>query len=174
MIPTSGGNNWGTSRLSPCFHNAVAHVFVWNGETGKLADKGSFLARTEPSDTDRFPTTAAGGYEATLTQHNGHAALRLQPTDRIPITNGANPAHPDRDYATGILVHIAGLDNATGMTRAGGGISEGCVLVCRSQYSGFLDAVGATANPPQRHFGVMLSANPNMQSGVEKEDDDLP
>ncbi len=153
-------------------YNALATVVVSNLDTGKTTDAGTFLTRTEPSDTDRFPTAAAGGYDATLTTHSGRLALRLQPTNHIPIVNDVNPAHPDRDYASGILVHISGLNNLTGMTRAGGGVSEGCQLICRSQFDDFLTATGANADPPQRHFGVIISTTPNMQPGVEREDDE--
>ena len=153
-------------------YNATAMVVVSNLATGKTTNAGTFLARTEPSDTDRFPTAAAGGYNATLTTHSGHLAIRLQPTNHIPIVNDVNPAHPDRDYASGILVHISGLNNFTGMTRAGGGVSEGCQLICRSQYDDFLSATGLSADPPQRHFSVIISTTPNMQPGVEREDDE--
>jgi RHS repeat-associated protein len=155
-------------------YNAIASVTVTNLKSGEVVNKGDFLARTVPSDEGRFPTAAAGGYSATLTEHNGQLALRLQPTGHIPIENDVNPAHPERDYASGILVHISGLDNYTGMTRAGGGVSEGCQLVCRSQYSDFLGAVGATADPPQRTFGVIIGTTPNMKPGVEEEDDIQP
>jgi RHS repeat-associated protein len=153
-------------------YNATATVLVTNKETGTTTNAGTFLARTVPSDTDMFPTTAAGGYIATATTHNGHTALRLQPSDHIPILNEVNPAHPERDYATGILVHIAGKDNYTGLLRdAEHGVSEGCILVCRTQFSDFLSATGADPSVRNQQFRVLLATDANMQPGVQKEDD---
>ena len=56
---------------------------VTNKEAGTTTNAGTFLARTEPPDTGKFPTTAANGYHASLAQHNGHLALRLLPTDHV-------------------------------------------------------------------------------------------
>ena len=141
-------------------------MVVTNTETGKTVFAGEFLARTEPSDTSKYPTVAAGSYSGTLTEHSGHLAIRLQPTAHIPIVNGTNPATGKPD-AAGILIHIGAANNLTGMVhnRAGAVVptSAGCQLICSSQYTDFQRATGMipSAGPPQQHFGVVLGATPN-------------
>jgi hypothetical protein len=43
------------------------------------------------------------------------------------------------------------------------GISEGCQLVCTSQYNGFLRAIGVEdqQGPPQQHFTVNVNTTEN-------------
>ncbi len=76
------------------------------------------------------------------------------------------------DHATGILVHMGGLGNWAGNgsqeeTRKGirtmRAVSEGCQLVCSSQYGAFLHATGARpdAGTPQRHFTVTINTKEN-------------
>ncbi len=76
-------------------YNATATVSI-NGIA-----VGSFLAETTPSDSDNFATLANGTYSATLTNHNGKSALRLQPSDNLPVVGGTDPA-TDEDHASGI------------------------------------------------------------------------
>jgi RHS repeat-associated protein len=137
-------------------YNAVAVVSV-NGKQG-----GTFLVKTTPS-ADRFATLANGTYSATLTTHSGHPALRLQPTTAVP-TALANPSRQDGAWlAQGILVHRAGVDNFTGIGRNGRAVSEGCQVVCTSQYPDFLRATGINpeAGSPQRHFTVDVFTEQN-------------
>jgi hypothetical protein len=135
-------------------YNAAAAVSV-NGK-----EVGTFLVKTTPSDSSRSGTLAAGVYEGTAATHNGHSAIRLQPTDNLP-TSGANPAHGGAWFAQGILVHPAGVNNFTGVGRDGRAVSEGCQVVCTSQYGNFMNATGMSASPPQRHFTVDVDASEN-------------
>jgi RHS repeat-associated protein len=141
-------------------YNAIATVKV-NGEVA-----GTFLAKTTPSDSNRFATIAAGTYDATLTTHSGHPAIRLQPTDHIP-TVGPNPSRTDgADFATGILVHLSGGGNITGFDSANKAISKGCQVIPRSQFDDFMDATGMTpsdGSAPQGHFTVTVDTPSNRQ-----------
>jgi RHS repeat-associated protein len=134
-------------------YNAIATVKV-NGEVA-----GTFLAKTTPSDSNRFATALAGTYPATLTTHSGQFALRLQPTTNIP-TEGPNPSRPDgASFATGILVHQSGIGNFTGIGRDGRAVSEGCQIIPRSQFGDFMGATGMTTDDgtnPQHHFTVTV------------------
>jgi hypothetical protein len=136
-------------------YNATAVVSV-NGK-----DVGTFLVKTTPSDSSTAGTLAAGTYSGTLTTHNGHSAIRLQPTNNLP-TNGPNPAHGGAWMAQGILVHRAGVNNFTGVGRDGRPVSAGCQVVCTSQYGDFMNATGMSASPPQRNFTVDVGTRANM------------
>jgi RHS repeat-associated protein len=140
-------------------YNATATVSV----NGTIV--GTFLARTIPSDSDRFATIQNGTYSAVLGMHNGNPALRLNNGGAIPVVGGIDPA-TGADYADGILVHISGLNNFTGTFKRNGqehGVSEGCQLICRSQYGGFLRDTGIKpdAGTPQRHFTVTVNTQEN-------------
>ena len=143
-------------------YNATATVRV----NGKVV--GVFLAKTTPTDGGKYPTVANGTYSGTLTEHDGHYAIRLQPTSRIPIINGSNPAHPSEGrFAQGILVHISAANNLTGMVHNGLGQlvpdSMGCTVVCSSQYPSFerVTGMGPVAGPPQKAFTVVLDTQQN-------------
>ena len=146
-------------------YNATATVSV----NGKVV--GTFLAKTTPSDSDNYPTIQNGTYSATLTTHNGEVAIRLQPTQHIPIINDSNPATGKPD-ASGILVHIAAGGNLTGMVhslRTGEIVptSAGCQLICTSQYTDFISATGmynrygTPGSPAQQHFNVVVDTEEN-------------
>jgi len=140
-------------------YNATATVSV----NGKVV--GTFLSRTTPSDGDRFATIQNGTYSATLTTHSGNPALRLNGGGAIPVVGNYDPA-TRADHADGILVHLSGLGNFTGTFVRDGevhGVSEGCQLVCRSQYGEFLRDTGVTpdAGAPQRHFTVTVDTQEN-------------
>lgn len=124
-------------------YNATAVVNV-NGK-----DVGTFLIKTTPSDSNKSGTLSAGVYSGTLTEHSGHLAIRIQPTTDLPTT-GPNPQQHGAWMAQGDLIHRAGVGNFTGVGRDGRAVSEGCLVVCTSQFSSFEDATGMSANPPQR------------------------
>jgi RHS repeat-associated protein len=135
-------------------YNATAVVNV-NGK-----DVGTFLIKTTPSDSSSGAPLAAGVYGGSLTEHNGHLAIRIQPTDNLP-TNGANPGQHGAWFAQGDLVHQAGIGNFTGVGHDGRAVSNGCLVVCTSQFSDFSDATGMSATPPQRHFTIDVDAGAN-------------
>jgi len=135
-------------------YNASAVVNV-NGK-----DVGTFLIKTTPSDSNSGAPLAAGVYGGTLTDHNGHLAIRIQPTDNLP-TNGANPGQHGGWFAQGDLVHQAGIGNFTGVGHDGRAVSNGCLVVCTSQFGDFEGAAGMNATPPQRHFTIDVDAGAN-------------
>lgn len=139
-------------------YNATAVVTVNGKETG------TFLVKTTPSDANNSATVANGTYSATLTTHGNDVAIRLQPTNAIQ-TIGPNPSRSDgRSIAQGILVHRAGVGNFTGVGRDGRAVSQGCQVVCTSQYPDFKSATGMDpiAGPPQQHFTVDIYTQENM------------
>jgi hypothetical protein len=139
-------------------YNATAVVSV-NGK-----EAGTFLVKTTPSDSSKSATIANGTYSGTLTEHSGQLAIRLQPTNAIP-TIGPNPSRSDgASIAQGILVHQSGLGNFTGVGHDGRAVSEGCQVVCRSQYADFMNATGmrpADGSAPQTHFTVTVNTQEN-------------
>jgi len=148
-------------------YNATGVVSVNGKQTG------TFLVKTTPSDSSQYATLAAGTYSGTLTTHSGQLAIRLQPTSAIP-TDGPNPSRGDGAWlATGILVHQAGINNLTGIGRNGRAVSEGCQVVCTSQYTAFEGATGMTARPPQGHFTVNVWTGEN-DIGTTKWGSELP
>lgn len=138
-------------------YNATATVIV----NGKVT--GAYLVKTTPSNSSQSATVANGTYEATLTTHSGQLAIRLQPTDAIP-TIGPNPSRRDgASIAQGILIHRAGINNFTGVGRDGRAVSNGCQVVCRTEYRNFLHTTGMVpdAGAPQRHFTVSIDTSEN-------------
>lgn len=140
-------------------YNATATITV----NGKIT--GTYLIKTTPSNSTRSATVANGTYNATLTTHSGKLAVRLQPTNAVP-TIGPNPSRRDgASIAQGILIHVAGINNFTGVGRDGRAVSNGCLVVCRTEYGNFLHSTGMTpdAGAPQRHFTVFIDATENEQ-----------
>jgi RHS repeat-associated protein len=138
-------------------YNATATVSV-NGK-----EAGTFLVKTTPSDPKAAATIANGTYSATLTTHGNDIAIRLQPTNNIP-TIGPNSSRNDgASMATGILIHKAGINNFTGVGHDGRAVSEGCQVVCTSQFGAFKGATGMapSAGAPQHHFTVVLNTQEN-------------
>jgi len=143
-------------------YNATAVVSVNSVEVG------TFLARTVPSDSDSYPTVANGAYSATFEWHGKDPAIRLQPSDNIPVVGDIDPA-TNADHATGILIHPSGQISKdvplgyTGMTRAGTGVSEGCQLICRSAYGLFGQLTGITPDTGarQKRFTVVIDTDEN-------------
>jgi hypothetical protein len=136
-------------------YNATAVV----GVNGK--DVGTFLIKTTPSDSNKSGTLSAGVYDGTLTEHSSHLAIRIQPTGDLPTT-GPNPQQHGAWFAMGDLVR-AGIGNFTGLGHDGRAVSEGCLVVCTSQFVDFEAATGMSANPPQRHFTIDLDASQNQK-----------
>ncbi len=143
-------------------YNATANVTV----NGKKA--GTFLASTVPSSS-KYATLRNGTYTGTYGVHDGHAAIRINGGGRVSVVGGPDPA-TGKPYATGILVHIAGIPTrghplgGTGMTSNHRPISAGCQLVCSIQYHKFEQASGLlspNASPPQRHFTVIVDTAEN-------------
>ena len=156
-------NDQFTSVKNQQNYNATAVVTVTDTATGQTTAAGIFLVKTTPSDPSSAATIANGTYSATLTSHNGRPALRLQPTNAIPAI-GPNPSRSDGAWiAQGILVHVAGVGNFTGVGSDGRAVSKGCQVVCTSQYGDFLHATGIRPDEgsPQRHFTVTLNTEGN-------------
>ena len=105
-------------------------------------NKEMFDASTMPSDPQKFATVPSGLYHAKVGKHQGkYDALRLFDTNnnrRIAL-GGKNPRHPERDYAEGINIHKAGINNYTGVTKNGSGVSEGCFLIDRNKWNDFIN-----------------------------------
>jgi len=58
----------------------------------------------------------------------------------------------------------SGLNNFTGVGQDGRAVSDGCQVICRSQYSDFETATGMTpsdGSAPQRHFTVTVDTDDN-------------
>jgi RHS repeat-associated protein len=143
-------------------YNATATVSVTGtGADGKAFNaSGTFLIKTTPSDSSSGASLSAGVYSGTLTEHNGHLAIRIQPTNDLP-TNGANPGQHGAWFAQGDLIHQAGVGNFTGVGHDGRAVSNGCLVVCTSQYGDFENTTGMSASPPQRHFTVDVDTQAN-------------
>jgi hypothetical protein len=135
-------------------YNATAQVSV-NGK-----DAGTYLIKTTPSDSSSGAPLAAGVYSGTLDTHKGNLVIRIQPTNDLP-TNGPNPNQHGAWFAQFDLIHPAAGSNFTGVGSNGRAVSNGCLVVCTSQYGGFEDATGMSADPPQRHFTIDVDAGAN-------------
>ena len=128
---------------------------------------GVVLISTLPSSTSKYATLKNGVYKATLVQHDGKPALALNGGGPVPVVGGIDP-FTLLTYATGVLIHSAGKNNWTGMYfnqtyKKWMGVSEGCQLVCSSQFNQFLHAVGVEGQtgPPQHTFTVNLYTGEN-------------
>jgi len=143
-------------------YNATASVSVTGtGADGKaFSASGTFLIKTTPSDSSSGAPLASGVYSGSLDTHNGHLVIRIQPTLNLP-TNGANPNQGGAWFAQGDLIHQAGVGNFTGVGHDGRAVSNGCLVVCTSQYGDFEDTTGMSATPPQRHFTIDVDAGAN-------------
>ena len=138
-----------------------------------LAD-GSIMAynaSTYPADLDKFPTMPEGLYEAKVGKHKGsYDALRLSEigtenfyANRIDLEN-ENPAFSDgRTYAQGINIHKAGKGDLTGGKNTGIYVSQGCLLISRTEWSSF---IGHFANKSQRNNIVSVSVSRSVSTPV--------
>jgi RHS repeat-associated protein len=137
-------------------YNATASVNV-NGK-----DMGTFLVKTTPDDSSKSATLKAGVYQGTFVMHKGkYAAIAIGPGG-VP-TVGPNPSRKDgASIAFGIHIHHAGLGDAA-FSRHGPPISEGCQVVCTSQYSTFQRVTGIvpTAGAPQNAFTIDVRTSAN-------------
>ena len=139
-----------------------------------LAD-GSIMAynaSTYPADLDKFPTVPEGLYEAKVGKHKGsYDALRLSEigtenfyANRIDLDN-ENPAFSDgRTYAQGINIHKAGSKDLTGQAKNGSYISQGCLLISRTEWNSF---IGHFANKSQRNNIVSVSVSRSVSTAVK-------
>jgi hypothetical protein len=138
-------------------YNATATVNV-NGK-----DVGTFLVKTTPDDSSQSATLKAGVYQGTFVMHKGkYAAIAIGGPDGVP-TVGPNPSRKDgASIAFGIHIHHAGLGDAAS-ARLGPPVSEGCQVVCTSQYSTFQRVTGIvpTAGTPQNAFTIDVRASAN-------------
>jgi len=144
-------------------YNATATVTV--SDNGKVIAAGKFLASTVPSGSG-WATLANGTYSGTIGFHDGHAAILLNGGGAVSVVGGVDPA-TGKGYATGIFVHIAGWMepraplSLTGMTSRDQAVSQGCQLICTSQYGSFENVTGLNASPPQRNFTVTVDTSEN-------------
>ena len=139
-----------------------------------LAD-GSIMAynaSTYPAYLDKFPTVPEGLYEAKVGKHKGfYDALRLSEigtenfyANRIDLEN-ENPAFSDgRTYAQGINIHKAGKGDLTGGKNTGIYVSQGCLLISRTEWSSF---IGHFANKSQRNNIVSVSVSRSVSTPVK-------
>jgi hypothetical protein len=130
--------------------------------------KGTFNSRSIPSDQNRFATVQPGFYIAEHHLHqgrydalqvvnasidaDGHVNMAQDVSSQRDLrsraipTEGVNPAHPNQSFATGINIHHAGIDDFTGVTRTGAGVSEGCQIVTTHEWDSFINIVAARTN----------------------------
>jgi hypothetical protein len=151
-----------TNSIGKGKYDSVMEVYV----EGELA--GSFDSRSIPSDQTRFATIQPGFYIAEHHMHQGkYDALQVVNAkvdadamivmaddvdglkdlgSRAIPTMGPNPAHPNQSFASGINIHHAGIDDFTGITSRGTGVTEGCQVIATSEWSKFMGMVGVKAN----------------------------
>jgi RHS repeat-associated protein len=162
-------------------YNALATVSVTDfknaatiNEMGQFdPSQSTFLAKSTPSDSNKYATAANGEYPGTAVNHHGKPAIAVNSDGPVPITTAVNPNTGARGTATGIRVHTAGIGNFTGTFRkpdgSTGAVSMGCQTICSSQYNGFLQATGLSprnpspSNPPQRRFTVIIDTSFNVR-----------
>ncbi len=132
----------------------------------------AYNASTYPADLDKFPTVPEGLYEAKVGKHKGsYDALRLSEigtenfyANRIDLDN-ENPAFSDgRTYAQGINIHKARSKDLTGQAKNGSYISQGCLLISRTEWSSF---IGHFANKSQRNNIVSVSVSRSVSTPVK-------
>ena len=136
------------------------------GKSGKVIwiDKGTFLARTMPSN-GHYATVAAGLYRAFFTHHHGNPSYPvIQLQGRIPVVGGLDPLTGLSD-ATGIQVHHSGTVGNGALIWDNGArpLSMGCTQVCYSQWRSLEQATGLSAPVPQTAFEVEINATANWQ-----------
>lgn len=135
LFSESGIN--GTFNLKSSYNigTSTATVYKLDGTTE------SFDACTYPSDTNKFATIPGGLYEAHTGKHgkSQYNALRLGDVGTSDFKNNTielgkqNPSQKDGiTYAKYINIHKAGINNYTGITENGTGVSEGCLLIDRN------------------------------------------
>ncbi len=115
--------------------SSTATVYKADGTTA------TFAACTHPSDASKFATVPAGSYVAKTGEHHGtkssYMALKLQGKIELGMENPAYNDH--RTYAIGIDIHKAGVNNYTGLTKSGGGVSQGCLLIDVNRWNEFMN-----------------------------------
>ena len=162
-------------------YNALATVSITDftnsatiNEMGQFDPaQSAFLAKSTPSDSNKYATAANGEYPGTAVNHHGKPAIALNSDGPVPITTGINPNTGANGTATGIRVHTAGIGNFTGTFKkpdgSAGAVSMGCQTICSSQYNSFLAATGlviknpSPSNPPQRSFTVIINTGANVR-----------
>ncbi len=141
LFSESGIN--GTFNLKSSYNigTSTATVYKLDGITE------SFDACTYPSDTNKFATIPGGLYEAHTGKHgkSQYNALRLGDVGTSDFKNNTielgkqNPSQKDGiTYAKYINIHKAGINNYTGITENGTGVSEGCLLIDRNSWTEFI------------------------------------
>ncbi|GAB6013538.1 RHS repeat-associated core domain-containing protein, partial [Viscerimonas tarda] len=153
-------SNNGTFDASSSYNmgSSTATVYLADGTTT------TFDANTNPSSSD-YATVPEGIYQATVGKHKGnYDALKMRDVDATSQTielGQANPAHPERTYATGINIHKPGLNNLTGLTSTGTAISQGCLLIDRNSWSDFIGNFNTDA---QRSNTVSVTVSRSMST----------
>ncbi|MDR3746085.1 MAG: RHS repeat-associated core domain-containing protein [Acidobacteriaceae bacterium] len=135
-------------------YNAIATVDV-NGK------KTQFLAKSTPDNAKTGATVADGIYDATGGTHKG-GYPDIHVNSGGPVTTiGPDPGNNGKDYATGIEIHRAGVDDATTTRDPTHPISAGCQTIQTDSYPDFQRTTGLvpTAGAPQHTFTVDLQAN---------------
>jgi hypothetical protein len=147
-------------------YNATATVTVTGtGADGKdFNASGTFLVKTTPDDSNKSATLKAGVYKGSFVMHKGkYAAIAVGGVHAAVPTVGPNPSRRDgASIAVDIHIHHAGMGNA-GFAHSGPAVSEGCQVVCTSQYSTFqhLTGIVPTSGAPQNDFTIDVRTSAN-------------
>ena len=158
----------GTFDASSKFNmgSSTATVYLESGKTT------TFEANTNPSSS-KYATVPEGEYHTIVGTHNGSAssytALKIRDVNATSQTielGGPNPAHTDRSYASGINIHKPGLNNLTGLTRAGSAISQGCLLIERDSWTTFINIFNSDS---QRLNTVSIMVSRSLKTPVVKQ-----
>lgn len=104
-----------------------------------------FDACTYPSDITQYSMIPDGRYEAQTGLHkDSYKALRVGDCGTHNFYNNKisldspNKKHPKQSYIKGGNIHKAGINNCTGMTKAGKAISQACLLIDRFHWDDFI------------------------------------
>ena len=123
----------------------------------------TFDACTYPSDLENCATIPDGLYEAKVGTHRNYTALRLGDVGTTNFYNNTielempNPSDPSRTYAQYINIHKPGYNNLTGKTSDGRNVSEGCLLIDRTDWNNFIGLFSRDTI-----IGVSVSRNYNI------------
>lgn len=90
----------------------------------------------------------------------------IGPSNRIEL-GAENPAYSDgRTYAEGINIHMAGIDNFTGIGQNGKAVSEGCLLIDRNKWNNFINTFN---NSEQRNNIISITVSRTYQAPTNQD-----
>lgn len=153
LLGTKVGHEAGSSDKSNQYMNGEgtinAKVTVYG--PGGANDVATYDGYTNSSNSSSFGVVADGIYDVRYVTPGKSGSLESNfwlsgnnGDGRVPARFGKNPAHPERTpgYLTGVYIHSHNNDGWAGTWNSGGtshGVSEGCLLIGRPQWSDFKD-----------------------------------